>query len=118
MVKGCAECMNFEGQGSRSYQTMQKSIFQSIYTLHVALFGFIFASQGFLIRTAPHGPLACRAVKSRDFCHGFDWGLLKPFDQSKMQNISYLIDNVFILFIQLVSVTQIALNPYFSSLSV
>lgn len=29
----------------------------------------IFASQGFLIRTAPHEPLAYCAIKSRDFLH-------------------------------------------------
>lgn len=57
--------------------------------------------------------MAYRATKSGffpGFCLGFT-EIVRPI--KKMQNISDIIDNVFLL-----SLTEIAQNPYFSSFSV
>lgn len=76
----------------------------------------IFASQGFLICTAPHEPLAYRAIKSWDFFRGFWLGFTKTIRPIKKCKI-YLIDNAFIFVYSLVSPTWIVQNPYFPSLS-
>lgn len=53
------------------------------------------------------------------FSPGFWLGLLKLFDQSKLQSISDLINNVFVTFIhECLELLRIAQNPYFSSLSI
>ena len=82
------------------------------------LHGCIFAIQGFLIRTTSHNHWHIVLTKVRFFFQDFDWGLLKPFDQSKTTKHIWFNQQCFPYVYSRVSLLWIAQNPYFSRLSV
>lgn len=73
----------------------------------------IFAGQGFLIRAASQGPFMLSKIKSRDFSLDFDWGLLKPFDQSKITKHTWFNQQCFPNVYSRVFLLRLAQNPIF-----
>lgn len=73
----------------------------------------IFAGQGFLIRAASQKPFMLSKIKSRDFSLDFDWGLLKPFDQSKITKHTWFNQQCFPNVYSRVFLLRLAQNPIF-----